>query len=346
MRDLSQAFWGMLAALISSLLVFGGLTISLAEGSLQLALAPEQSPTLTLFVPTQRPGEPTYTPSPTPLPTSTPTLVISDVCPYPDGWIEVFVDFGDDFASLASRYNISVEELRENNCLDMRALMPGMTVYVPNLPPSPTVTNTPVIPTVRPNPTRLGICPRPYGWVIYYVRPGDTLFRISLARGITYQELMRRNCLASININPGQRLYVPNVPVLLPTSTPVPFYPPTQTPPASTLTSVPPTLVPPTATPIAESVTPVLPSSTPVTPPTGTAVPPTSTDAPPPPTLAPTTPPPSAVPPTAIPPTSPPTIAPLPSATATSIPLPTRARPTIVTVTGEAISNTPTPQDR
>jgi LysM repeat protein len=211
MRNMSQAFLGMLAALISSVLVFGGLTISLAEGGLQAALALPQSPTVTQPVPTQMPGEATYTPSPTPMPTSTPTLLISDICEYPPGWVEVIVDFGDDFASLSARYNISEAELRQSNCLDMPALWAGMTVYVPFVSPTSTIvsSDTPVIPSVIPKPTKPVVCLQPYGWVIYIVRRGDTLFGISTAHGISVQELKNRNCLNANLIRVGQRLALP-----------------------------------------------------------------------------------------------------------------------------------------
>jgi LysM repeat protein len=336
MRELSQAFWGMLAALFSTILVLGGLMMSLAEGGLQAASVAEQSPTLTMTVPTQRSGEPTYTPSPTTPPTPTPTAVRSNVCQYPEDWVEVFVDFGDDFSSLAFRYGISVENLRLYNCLDMRALMPGMTVFVPPLPPTPTAqpSLTPALPVVQPSPTRR-YCPRPPGWVDYYVKRGDTLFSISSARGITYQVLMARNCLNTIVIRVGQRLFVPNVPVIPPSLTPAPYISPTFPPPA-TWTSVPPTAVIPSAT-----STTVPATSTPVILPTDTTLPPTwtatATPIQPAPTLTPTVEPTTPVAPTATPlPSSTATLPPPPSNTPTSIPLPTDTPASRITTTTEA----------
>ncbi len=333
MRELSQAVLGVLAALLSTILVLGGLMMSLAEGGMQAAAVAEQSPTLTMTVPTQRPGEPTYTPSPTHPPTATPTAMKSDVCDYPEDWVEVFVDFGDDFSSLAARYGISVEQLRENNCLDMRALMAGMTVHVPSLPPTPTAqaSNTPMAPVVQPT-QNTGYCPRPFGWVIYYVKPGDTLYSISTARGISYLVLMDRNCLDHTLIRVGQRLYVPNVPVTLPSVTPVPYISPTFTPPPATWTSIPPTAVIPSATPLPGTSTPVPATSTPVILPTDTPAP---TQVPP--SLTPTLEPTTAVPPSATPlPSSTATSPPLPSATSTSIPLPTDTQTSRLTTTTEA----------
>lgn len=343
MRDMSQAVLGMLAALLSAVLVFGGLTISLAEGGLQAALAPQSSPTDTQPVPTQRPGEPTYTPSPTPPPTATPTRIISDICPYPPDWVEVVVDFGDDIASLSARYNISEAVLRQSNCLDMRALMAGMSVYVPPITPTFTSapSDTPSIPPFKPEPTRVVACARPYGWVIYFVRRGDTLYSISTSRGISVQELKSRNCLSGNIIRVGQRLYVPNVPVLPPSSTPLPYLSPTPPPPQATWTSVPPTAAPPTVPPVVSTPTSIPPTATQVVLPTDTALPPTITEtpsAPPPTPTAPSTPVPSSTP---VP--IPRTPEPLPSATDSVLPPPNITRPPLITLTGEAILITPSP---
>jgi LysM repeat protein len=58
----------------------------------------------------------------------------------------------------------------------------------------------------------LPACGAPPGWVIYIVQPGDTLYGISLLFGVSIAELQNANCLASVYVYSGQRLYVPNVP--------------------------------------------------------------------------------------------------------------------------------------
>ncbi len=345
MRDAYQAVWGMLAAIFSALLVFGGLAISLTEARIDVAQAPTLVPTSTIHVPTQLPGEPTYTPSPTFLPTTTPTIAFPNSCDYPPGWVEISVGAGDTLAAIAERYMVSVNILRSGNCLVIDGLMAGMSIHVPLLAtetPIPSYTPT-LAPTQAPITKPTVSCPRPPGWVIYYVRSGDTLFRIGLAVGVHYTELAARNCLGSYNIYTGQRLYVPRLPVYPPTATPLPYLSPTPIPPVSSPTSIPPTSVPPTpvrpsATPIANTATPELPTMTPITP-SPTLILPTATltDTPPPATQTPS--------PTTLPTNTPlpQTATPVPSATATSIPLPTRTPPTLVITPRETLV-TITPQ--
>lgn len=352
MREVHQAVWGMLAAFLSAFLVFGGLAISLTETRLQVALAPAQTQTPTQPVPTQAPGEPTYTPSPTALPTSTPTIVFPVTCDYPAGWIEISVGVGDTLYTIAERYQVGVDDLRRGNCLEIDRLMVGMSIHVPMLATDTLIPSETAIiaPTLMPTNRSWVTCSRPPGWVIYYVKTGDNLYRIGLAVGVPYQELMVRNCLKTYTIYPGQRLYVPVLPVLLITPTPIPYksptalppipsstpIPPTSLPPILTPTLVPPTIAPPTlilpsATPVISTATPLLPSSTPITPsPTQTLPSATWTYTLPPPITQ--TPLPTAVL-TDTP--EPNTSTPIPTATDTSIPLPTRTpAPTIVFTPG------------
>ena len=345
MRDAYQAVWGMLAAIFSALLVFGGLAISLTEGRIEAAQAPTQVPTSTIPVPTQLPGKPTYTPSPTPLPTPTPTIAFPNPCDYPPGWVEISVGVGDTLAAIAERYQVSINVLRSGNCLVIDKLMAGTSIHVPTLAtatplPSETPTSAPTQAPIKKPPVS---CPRPPGWVVYYVRSGDNLFRIGLAVGVPYTELAARNCLSTYTIYTGQRLYVPRLPVYPLTATPLPYLSPTPIPPVSSPTPIPPTNVPPTpiqpsATPIANTATPQLPTMTPVTPsPTQILPSATWTDTPPPATHTPL--------PTELPTNTPvpQTQTPIPSATATSIPLPTRTPPTVVITPRETLV-TLTPQ--
>jgi LysM repeat protein len=318
MREVSQALWGVLAAIMSSIIVFGGLALSLAESGVSVASVFTDTPIVVVTVATQKPGEPTFTPSPTLPPTPTPTEpVFEQQCDYPPDWIVVIVDLGDTLESVAANYNVSVDELRKGNCWTYDMLMTGMKLHVP----APAFTATPLpsdTPTRLPNPTKtpIVVCSSPYGWVIYIVRPGDTLYKIALAHFTTYQELMRRNCLTTTTIRVGQRLYVPYIP---PSSTPVPYFTPTFVPPTAISTPV-----RPTATRVYPTNTPFIPTETPVILPTETTPPPTWTNTPPPlPSITPTAPPIPTSQPTDTPIPSSPTPLPLPTGTPTSIPLPT-----------------------
>lgn len=317
MREVGQALWGVLAAILSAAVVFGGLALSLAESGAPRAMLPTDTPFVIQPVATQKPGEPTYTPTPTLPPTPTPTEPpFEKQCDYPPDWVVITIEVGDTLESLAQKYHVDEGELRKGNCWDYDRLMPGMNLYVPALIPTetPLPSDTPRH-EGKPSKTPLVVCSPPYGWVIYIVRPGDTLSKIAVAHHTTYQELMRRNCLQSTLIRVGQRLYVPYVP---PTSTPLPYFTPTLPPPTATSFIPTVTRVSPTRTPVPPTATAVGPTPTIPPLPTETNPPPTWTDTPLPPTSTPTPEPtPTSVPDT---PTLPP---PLPTSTFTLSPLPT-----------------------
>jgi LysM repeat protein len=263
MKNLRQVSLGIMIALASLGLILGVFSLSLAEGNMAAALVPTDTLTLT-FSPTLQPSTPTPnspTPSPTwtPLPSSTgtptgtPTATPSlppppTNCILPVGWVPYGVQSGDTLEKIAARYRVSSAALQQANCLLTTQVLPGGVLYVPPLP-----TQTPVP------------CGAPYNWIIYIVQPGDTLYRLSQAFGITVTELQRANCMGSSTLlHTGQRLYVPPwaartpIPTITGVETPVGTM--TNTPEAGLPTDTPteiPTAVP-TDTPLP------LPSDTPV----------------------------------------------------------------------------------
>ncbi len=122
---------------------------------------------------------------------------------------------------------------------------------LPTVPPSsptpdpqpPTPTHSPVpsaspslisnlqSPTPIPQPlTRTPTpCGPPPNWVYYTVRPGDTLFGLSLRFKVSMQQLQLANCLIDTNLKYGQPLLVPFMPTNTPTLTPT-SHPPSPTP--------------------------------------------------------------------------------------------------------------------
>jgi LysM repeat protein len=235
MQTLRQLGGGVIVAIISVVLVIGGIFLSLAETLPPPATPTQIPPTFPQSFPT-----PTSTPATaaqpetatqTQLPTVTASLALAlgsaTSCTPPSGWTLVTTGAGDTVYALAQRYKTTAENLNAANCLTSAELPAGMALYVP---PVPTVT---VIP-----------CGPPFGWVRnYVVQRGDTLFSIALAYNITYPQLQRGNCMgSSTTIYAGQRLWVPNVP----TRTPIPGV--TTIPEFPTDTLVPPTDVPPTDT--------------------------------------------------------------------------------------------------
>jgi len=224
MQAVRQLGVGVIIAIVSVILVIGGIFLSLAESLPAPATPTPIPPTFPQSFPTPTAatepvsGLPTVTPTATESALPTFTSLPPTVCTPPSGWVVVTPRSGDTIYALAQRYKTTPENLSAANCLTSAELPAGLAVYVP---PVPTVT---VIP-----------CGPPAGWVrAYIVRPGDTLFRIALSYGITYPQLQRANCMgSSTTIYTGQRLWVPNVPrrtavpgvTVIPTDPPPTSYP-------------------------------------------------------------------------------------------------------------------------
>ena len=90
MSNQREVLTGIIAALISIIIVGGSLVLATAEVRSTIAMNASITPTLTSFpthiiLVTQRPGEPTFTPSPTLTPSFTSSPVTSS-CQPPAGW--------------------------------------------------------------------------------------------------------------------------------------------------------------------------------------------------------------------------------------------------------------------
>ncbi len=256
MQALRQFGASVLFAAISFSIILGGLTTALAEKRIN-----EPAPTITeTSLPTRdarasatvTPATPGLLPSPTNIssPTATAIIPTSSTCAIPTGWVSYIIQINDTLEGVAARYHISATTLQEKNCLISPNLIPDTRIYVPATP-----TATPIL------------CGPPSSWITYTVKPGDNLFRLSLAYRVTQEQLQLANCLGSSTlIKAGEKLYVPNVPTSTPavTNTPSPTitHTPTRTlPPMMTLTA--------TNTPTATFTTTSSPSYTPS--PTNTA---------------------------------------------------------------------------
>jgi LysM repeat protein len=220
MKALRQLGGGFLLGILSIGLVLGGFALAMAEGGLIPAIVTRPSPTaipqsayptLELLPSLDGSSAPTVaeiTPSITPTHTLPPPPTS---CLPPAGWIALTVQPFDTLASLALTYRLDVASLKDANCLLSDELVGGSILYVP-----PLASNTQVA------------CGAPAGWVTYIVKPGDTLYRISILYRVSIAQLQQANCLgASSAIYSGQRLRVPNV--LVSTATFTPFVSPTAT---------------------------------------------------------------------------------------------------------------------
>jgi LysM repeat protein len=105
-----------------------------------------------------------------------------------------FVQPGETLDSIAARYQIGTAELQNANCMITKDLLPGVVIYVP-----PMLTQPP------------SLSGAPYGWVVYYAQPDDTLYRLSLTYGVTVARLQSVNCLgSSILLHTGRVLNIPD----------------------------------------------------------------------------------------------------------------------------------------
>ena len=275
MQSIRQLGGGVIIAIISVVLVLGGIVLSLAENLPAQATPTQIPPTLPQSFPT-----PTGTQTPalqvatetalaSASPSSTATLAsapsaVPTLCTPPAGWVHIFAATGDTLYALAQRYRISPEALSAANCLPSFNLSAGYALYVP---PVPTVT---IIP-----------CGPPAGWVkTHVVAPGDNLYRIALSYGLTYPQLQRANCMgSSTTIYAGQRLWVPNIPTRtpIPGVTIIPDFPTETSTPTSTATAtnLPTSTSTPTQLPTATATDTPVPTATWTLVPTATNTPPT-----------------------------------------------------------------------
>ena len=269
---LRQVILGVLAALFSTGIVIGSLTISLVEGGARLAQAPARGTAQESSLASPLTAPTSSLPEESPISTSSPPPVILDlptatpVCTHPSGWMQVTTQVGDTLAGLAQEYGSNEQDLMKYNCLVGRTLAPASLLYVPALPAaSPTaVPPTEAPPTAQPSPQESQPkCGPPHGWVLYTIQPGDTLYWISLVTGTSVNSLQSANCLGgSTTIRTGQQLWVP---VLPPPR--LPYFSPTPRPSATQ----PPATAVPTNTP--ETPSPTIQTEVPTNPPATTEPP-------------------------------------------------------------------------
>ena len=263
MQPLRQLGGGVIIALLSVILVIGGISLALAETlPSQATPSPIPSP-ISLDFPTATFTLAVISETPTTALTETATLTVANTntliatntifvpvsCNPPGGWVRIITASGDSIYALAQRYKTTAESLSAANCLTVLDLPAGVAFYVP---PVPTVT---VIP-----------CGPPAGYVRrHVVQAGDNLYRIALSYGTTYPVLQRANCMgSSVTIYTGQVLWVPNVPTHTPVPgvTVIPNFPTATNTPIPTATTAPTDTEAPTATFISTATA----SNTPETP--------------------------------------------------------------------------------
>lgn len=273
MSGFRQVLLGVLAGLLSSTIIIGSLFLAMTEGNREVAFF--ASPTNTAgLLPTFPPRMPnrtatpaptatlaslvlevtqTQNPSPTTTPSASPTAIPSlspTTCLPPEGWRTIVTQPGDTLEQLAQAFNTSPQALQTANCLISYDLEPGVQIYVPALPATEPVTQ----------------CGPPPGWVLYTVRSGDSLYRLSRELGVSIAQIQFANCMGgSTALRAGQRIYLPRIPVRLQTPTATPSLLPTvaSTPTIEPTATFPPTLPPqPTGTFTSEPTSTEMPTPT------------------------------------------------------------------------------------
>jgi LysM repeat protein len=239
LRSMNQLLVGFLVAFFSVTIVLGSFVLTQAESKPRPILVTSPSSPL-------HPLITIVTPAPEVLGNPVTTLASSSssqdipFCPVPAGWQEVSVNVGDTLNEFAVAYQISIEELEKANCLVALNLIPGTSLYVPPALPktvsaTPPITSTQDKRSIPTNTKEKASCGPPLSWVLYTVKSGDTLYKLSQMFQVSIAQLQEANCLGtSTLLKGGQQLYVPNVPPLQPSKTTKPTQkPPTSEPPAT-----------------------------------------------------------------------------------------------------------------
>jgi LysM repeat protein len=286
MKSVQQLLLGLISAVGTSLLVLGAFSLALAEDSTRIAAVLSTVPAVPSPSATTSTGDRpaiTLTASAT-LPPIQPTA-----CPTPAGWVPYVIQPGDTLEALAEAYGLTPAKIRSMNCLSGITLIPNAILHLPAVGPTLTasaVLPTPLpslMPTFPPTNTPIPCVSPPPGWVPYVVRRGDTLFRLSIAYGISQEMLRIGNCRAGTGLIAGEILYVPNVITRTPAVTRT-SVPPSATQEEATATSSDPTATntdEPTATVTPEPTETPSPTHTPPDTATAITIDPTTPSVPP-----------------------------------------------------------------
>ncbi len=206
-------------------MVLGGAAILILAAAVVLGLSSPKAAPIPTVLPT-----PTLSPSPTatptvfltPTPTSPPPPTSTPIPPQ-----SYIVQQGDTLLSIATQFDLTVDELRAYNGMDSDIIVVGQELLIP--PPTPTPGPTPTWDPSLPTPT---LAP----FILHTVQQGDTLSTIAEKYGVTVDDIRRANNLDANDtvIRAGQVLQIPQytpTPVATPemvragTPTPRPLYP-------------------------------------------------------------------------------------------------------------------------
>ena len=112
--------YGVLAALVSSGLVLGAISLSLVEGGPEFMVFSFDDQAIT------------SNPAQEITPQESPAEEYKPVCVVPAGWVSYTIQTGDTLASLAEFYGMQAEDLKAINCYPVDQLFPGTQLYLPS----------------------------------------------------------------------------------------------------------------------------------------------------------------------------------------------------------------------
>lgn len=147
--------------------------------------------------------------------------------------VEYIVKSGDVLITIADKFNVTVDQIRDANNLNSDIIRPGDKLLIPQptptpkpgaiaqnqtTPPTPTATatetgfafNTPTLIPTSNQTTAKATTPTPTaGVVVYYVQSGDNLGTISKAFSTTVEAIMTINKMSNTIIHVGQAITIP-----------------------------------------------------------------------------------------------------------------------------------------
>jgi LysM repeat protein len=114
---------------------------------------------------------------------------------------------GDTLYRIATKYGITVAQLKEANTVSSDIIQPGDVLKIPNCDASGDTGSTVTQPTAEPNIPATAL---PSGSQTYVVKRGDTLYTIGLKFGVSAKAIQEANNISNPDrISPGQELVIP-----------------------------------------------------------------------------------------------------------------------------------------
>ncbi|NMC13600.1 MAG: LysM peptidoglycan-binding domain-containing protein [Chloroflexi bacterium] len=229
-KGLRQVLLGFLVAILSGLLIFGAITLSLSERGKKAAL-----PALTQVVETT----PTQTPTPVQAAKDTITSVPSKTTS-PQKASSTPTQSGQEIKKQPSRTpsdqgeptGVKTTPTTGHYDGEYRSFLPlahsaqkessAVSIQETQILATPTLERQEFIVQAGGEKSKT-YCTPPRGWAVYIIRPGDTITRLSQVTGVSVARLRKINCMGSSKkLRVGKPFFIPIVPARLPA--PLPFF--------------------------------------------------------------------------------------------------------------------------